>query len=181
MQNHKTIAFLAGILLLFAFHCATSHAPNDWLDQPNDVPKSCYGGWIETELINSKSVMGELIAISKDSMFIADSVFRSIPLSQIIRAKLIFYDSNYSQMVTWTFLGTLSTLSHGIGLIITAPLWLLVGSTITSERSWEPVIQYPNDTWENISFYARFPQGLPSSVDRKRITMKAPLQSNLYR
>ncbi|RPH90388.1 MAG: hypothetical protein EHM72_19170 [Calditrichaeota bacterium] len=177
MPSHKMIFYLTLILLLITNRCATFYAPTGWLDEPEQVSQSVYGGWIEVEFVDSGLVMGELIAIGQDSLFIADSLFRAIPLAQIKAAELIFYDSQYGLMASWTFLGTLSTLSHGFGLVLTGPLWVLFGSAITSARSWEPVIKYPDEPWEKISSYSRFPQGLPAHIDRKRIVMKKPTKS----
>jgi hypothetical protein len=177
MPSRRILFFLILNLSLIISRCATFTAPAGWLDEPEQAPQSAYGGWIEVELLDSRMVTGELIAIGQDSLFIADSLFRAISLAQIKGAEVVFYDSQYGLMASWAFLGTLSTLSHGFGFVLTAPLWMLFGSGITSARSWEPVIKYPDEPWDKISSYARFPQGLPSPIDRQRIFMKKPTKS----
>ncbi|HEY5564790.1 MAG TPA: hypothetical protein VIL33_04305, partial [Rhodothermia bacterium] len=120
-------------------------------------------------------VMGELIAIGGDSMYVlTDAEFHSIPLQDIEAARLFYFDPKVSQHGVWVTLGFFSTLSHGFFLALTAPVWLIAGSAMVGARSREPLVRYKSSrdsgkaevVWREIAMYARFPQGLPDGAGR---------------
>jgi hypothetical protein len=88
---------------------------------------------------------------------------------QVQRAELTGYDSQASELAAWTVLGTLSTASHGVGLILTAPFWVISGAASTAKQSRCGYVRYPPAIREDFLPYARFPQGLPPEVDRSRL------------
>jgi hypothetical protein len=118
-------------------------------------------------------VQGELIALSPDRVFVLTDVgLLELPKTTISQAKLTAYDSGAVALGVWTFLGTLSTISHGVFLIISAPVWVIGGSAITAVQSHKPVISYPKNSWEAFQRYARFPQGLPQGLERSSLLPK---------
>lgn len=177
MQNHKLIFGVIYVLLSLFCGCAVVNVPDQYLVEANEKTKDVYGSWINVELTEEnnykdKKVSGELIASSADSIFVADSLFQAIPIYRVKFARLVVYDSNKKAMIGYTLLGTLSTLSHGWFLGITAPLWIIFGSSSAAIRSREPIYDYPANSFETLSKFARFPQGLPPTVNRSLIRAK---------
>lgn len=176
MQSRRfsQICFIA-VLLILIVGCATNTAPRGWLDVPKASQSKTFGGWLEVEHgeNSAKRVQGELIALSPDRVFVlTDDGLLEIPKTTISQAKLTAYDSGAVALGVWTFLGTLSTISHGFFLIISAPVWVIGGSAATAVQSHKPVISYPKNSWEAFQRYARFPQGLPQGLERSSLLPK---------
>ena len=176
MQSRRfsQLCFIA-VLLILIVGCATNTAPKGWLDVPKASQSKTFGGWLEVQHgeNSTKRVQGELIALSPDRVFVlTDAGLLEIPKTTISQAKLTAYDSGAVALSVWTFLGTLSTISHGVFLIISAPVWVIGGSSITAVQSHKPVISYPENSWEAFQRYARFPQGLPQGLERSSLLPK---------
>ncbi len=168
----KTGLFWWMIFVLF-IGCAHTHAPAGWLSEPQDLSSDPYGGWITLKLKSNQTLSGELIAVSEDSVYVADNSFHVIPQSDVLKARLVAYNSHAGQMGTWTILGTLSTISHGLFLVLSAPVWMIGGGIAASVRSRDPILDYPKHHFNRLAFYARFAGGLPHGIDRNRIVMKS--------
>jgi hypothetical protein len=76
-----------------------------------------------------------------------------------------------------TFLGTVSTISNGWFLVFTAPMWMIGGGITSSKLSYNAIVDYPRMELNRFAPFARYPQGLPSVIDRSRIKMKRGLDS----
>jgi len=173
---NKTHSIFVLFLSLLVVSCATTHAPRGWLASPSDMQTDAYGGWLELEYDSTSQaktqLAGELIAISADSIFIANETFHAIAVSSVKSARLVAYKSNAEWMGGLVFLGMLSTISHGGFLILTAPMWIIGGSSASGVRSFEPIVDYPKQEWSRFVPFARYPQGLPAGIDRNQIKMK---------
>ncbi|MGE5693532.1 MAG: hypothetical protein ACM3YF_07120 [Candidatus Zixiibacteriota bacterium] len=180
--------FLASILVcsgvILAAGCAGSSAPAGWLETPSKVQSQAYGAWAEVQykMASSKkklTVSGELIAFEEESVYVlTDSLLVGMPTSNIIKAKLTSYDSNAGLLAIWALVGTLSTPSHGVGLIFSAPAWIVGGSTATVQQSRTPIKRFPDKPWQELRGYARFPQGLPSGLDWQSLKPKPLSEEN---
>ncbi len=170
MQNHDLIHRVLSVVLCFLItSCATTKVPSHWLSEPEQTASDAYGGWINIESRENR-IAGELIAISEDTVFIADSTFHAVGSKEILSARLVAY--NAPRMGGYVLLGTISTISNGWFLIFTAPMWIVGGSIATTLRTFEPIIDYPErPLWVFIPF-ARYPQGLPPDLNRGLIVMK---------
>jgi hypothetical protein len=150
------------MLLLFG-SCTTVKAPQGSVPRRTELPAEAFGGWISV-VHDNKTYEGELIAISDDSVVLLNqngNIFLS--KDGIINARLIMYNTDYGRFAKWTVLGSFSSLSNGFFLIGTLPLWIIVGSSISSgEANRVNYIFYTGKGWEEINKFARFPQGLPS-------------------
>lgn len=181
----KTRTFLILSLAVVIVGCASSSAPRKWLDQVEKRNLSGYGGWIklwlEPDSTGAMIGQGELLVISDDSLFWFDEyTLRAVSKDRIKKLKLELYQSKSGQLSTWTLVGTLSTASHGILSLLTAPLWLLTGIGSTAAASYDPIeklskkqIDVPGDRfWPKIRKGARFPAGFPEGLDRTTLTPK---------
>jgi hypothetical protein len=169
MQNNNNAPPLVAIVAALLFSgCASTGAPSGWLTMPEDIPSDPYGGWVTVEHGDGLS-RGELIAVSGDTLFLADSRLHAIPIAGIRSARLATYDPTAGQIALGTFGGVLLTLTNGAGLILTGPLWIIGGSIAAVSRSMEPIIDYPDEPIERFTAYARFPQGLSNSIRRETL------------
>jgi hypothetical protein len=159
--------------------CVLTKAPKGWLSDPEDLASNVRGGWIEIEWFvanrsdrSSRSVeeaMGELIAVHDDSLYVLTSKdLHAIAVDQIKRSRLFIYDSHLGSLQSWAFAGLLSTMSHGVFLILSAPMWLISGIAITASHSRQPLVSYDPGrnslqrfNLDTIRAYSRFPQGMP--------------------
>jgi len=170
MENNKLLSRIACILLcLLSVDCAVTHEPQRWLPEPEEVPLDPYGSWAEVTTKGSR-VMGELIAVTSDTVFVADTMLHGVPVKTIERARVVTFEpDNYIASVLW---GPLLTISNGFFLILTAPMWIIGGPIATIARSYDPIVDYPSKPLTELQCYARFPQGLPHDIDRSAIQMK---------
>ena len=170
MQNHNFLFKIFAIpLCILMANCASTNTPHHWLNEPRETALDVYGGWIDVRSRGSQ-IAGELIAISEDTVFVANTMLHAVASEDIVSARLVIYDA--AGMGWIVFGGTLSTISNGLFLIFTAPMWLIGGPIAAISRSYEPIVDYPQKSLEHFKPFARFPQGLPSGVDRDAIRTK---------
>jgi len=166
------------ILVLFS-GCAITHAPSGWLSDSHELQYEAFGGWLQVHYSKNdslkQSTMGELIALSSDSLYVLgrNENLHVIAVADVTHARLVEYKSHHGELGGWIALGTLSTVSHGWYLILTAPLlWIFAGTLAASSRSYDPIIDYPRYSFNEFKAYARFPQGLPKNLDRHKLKPK---------
>lgn len=182
----KVVAIVAALLGVMVTGCAGTGAPGGWLPSAGATQEEAHGAWIsirhgtEGDAVRTE---GEFIAVGDDTVFVlvTDSEASSlvaIPRSLDLTAKLGTYNPETGGIVAWTALGALSTVSHGIGLILTAPVWIITGAVVTSNQARTAIERYPGgnpwDAWDDLRVFARFPQGLPESVDRATLEPRSP-------
>ena len=110
---------------------------------------------------------GEFIAVDENVVYLLYNSVYQIPRHKIYSSVLELDSKSSTGYGLWTAGGTVSTFSNGYFLVITAPLWLLVGipSTVGESSRDRYEIEYPKDVyWEKVKKYARFPQGV-SDID----------------
>ena len=164
------------ILALSLIGCASTSAPSGWLPSPANSASDVYGGWATVEIDSAdkrQDIQGELIAVEFDTMYVLSRRgLHAVPKKYILNAKVAYFEGDYSGISAWTLLGTISTISHGFYLLITAPLWIVTGSLTAASVSHNQVVEYPDHSWDELKMYSRFPQGLPASLDRQSLKLK---------
>lgn len=180
------VGVVAALLGVVVTGCAGTGAPSGWLPNAAATQEEAHGAWISIRHRSDGDdvrVEGELIAVGDDTVFVltTDSAAWSlvaIPRSDDLTAKLGTYDPATGGIVAWTFLGTVSTMSHGINLILSAPVWIITGTVVTNTQARTAIERYPGDSpwdaWDELRVFARFPQGLPESVDRAMLEPRLP-------
>jgi len=170
---------VVGAIALFgadAAGCASNTAPPGWLRPAEDVQLEARGAWIEVIVADTGSsemlgrVDGELIAAEPDSLFVLTyDGLELVPVERVRHVKVTPWWIDRSSFSTWLALGTLSTLSHGFGLLLSAPVWLLGGGAAAAQGSGAG--QFRSDAANTLvlRFFARFPQGLLPGIDRAAI------------
>jgi hypothetical protein len=172
-------------------------APDGWLPRAEQAQRDPYGGWIAviagrgpgdlppavpaSPLIKKGKmfeVSGELLAVDQDSLYVltADAVVCAVSLAAITRAKATAYDPRVGPVRRWAALGTVSAVGQGAGMLLTLPLWLIVGLPAASAHGAKAHIvlradggQFPRGgkcrpDWAALRPYARFPQGPPPEL-----------------
>jgi hypothetical protein len=164
IKNNLLWAILS--LAVLAASCA---GPVSYLPEHEMIGEENHGAYIEIGTLSGKVYSGELIAVGDSSLIVREEIdslshcFLS-PLSDIRSYTIRFANGkNYGWAVPFY---TLGTISHGIGLILTAPVNFLVTTVIALDacyayqmESWNTTI-----TYAELKMYARFPQGLPEGV-----------------
>jgi hypothetical protein len=175
--NSKNVpVFLASAAIALIAGCAGTGAPDAWLPDARTGGQEAYGAWIIVELEAGglqQPIAGEFLALGPDSLFVLTAArLEAIPLADVHRAKVIFYDPRADVVGIWTAVGTLSTPSHGVGLLISAPVWLLLGCSTTVVQRNNAIRNYPRsngymqpaEKWSGMNRFARFPQGPPPDI-----------------
>jgi hypothetical protein len=151
------------VLLLAVAACAGNPDPRG---RPAElVARDGHGGWIVVTDRRGTELSGELIAIDPDAVrLLGPAGLVSIARSDIESAELWAWDSQYGNLWTWGGLGAVSTITHGFWLVFSAPIWIVTtGITATIQRH-APLRSYPDDGWDKLAIWARFPQGMPPGV-----------------
>ncbi len=175
------------ILILFS-GCATTYAPHDWLPKTDDVPKGAYGGWMTLfvkpdSLMNSNKLLqynGEFISSDTSHVYLlADSLY--VVNKKDVMSSLIEIDQkNISDFGLWTAGGCLLTATNGLFAILTAPIWLITGISVSVGESVRDRYETDNPDelyWSSIQKFSRFPQGI-AEINLMSLTPKEIIHKN---
>jgi len=95
-----------------------------------------------------------------------------VPVANVRQGKLTTVQSEVGNVAGATGLGVVSTISNGILLVFTMPLWIIVGTAAGSSQSYAPERRVPPLHWAELNGFARFPQGLPDGVSLASLRAK---------
>jgi len=149
--------------------CTAHRAPRGFLPDTREAQTQASGGWIEVRYRPAQGggeVMGELLAATADSLWVM-TPSRPVVMAtaDIAAGRLVGYDAGAGTVALATLIGTLATVSNGAFLVFTAPMWIIGGSMAASSQSKVPLEELPALRWTDLAAFARFPQGIPPSVD----------------
>src|SRR5262245_46028296 len=137
----RGLSAVAGALLVASLPgCMLNMAPPKWLPTADEA--AVYGGWIRLEIEGRAPrtvVEGELLAVNEDSVWVlAHEGTRAFSARSVRKGTLTAYDPKAGTLGNWTLVGTLSTASHGVVLLISAPVWILTGTIATAAQAHKP-------------------------------------------
>ena len=163
------------LLTVICLGCGSVKAPQGAVPTRVLLETDAYGGWIGVTGPNGEMTQGELIALTTDSVFVLDkNELHVIALGDVTAARLIMFKTAEGGYAVWTFLGSILTLTNGGFATFTLPATIISGvSTTFNEARRINYIDYPASSWAMIGKYARFPQGLPSNVDRTILKLRS--------
>jgi len=181
MRSHSRLP-LALPLAAMLTACATTNAPPNFLPEPEIAGREVHGGWLEVNVANRSGgqfpLAGELLAITADSVWLTrrpDSLAAAnsgyvIARSAVRSAKLTWWSAapGTGNLGVLTILGTLSTISNGFILILSAPAWILTGSIASATYTFAPRtgLEPANPDGPDLRSLSRFPAGMPTGLDR---------------
>ncbi len=171
MRATRPWAFGAGLGFALAA-CAGNTAPAGFLVTPRLAQTEAYGGWVELLVTGGVRVDGELIAVTADSVWVLGTASVVVPVANVRQGKLTTVQSEVGNVAGATGLGVVSTISNGILLVFTMPLWIIVGTAAGSSQSYAPERRVPPLHWAELNGFARFPQGLPDGVSLASLRAK---------
>jgi hypothetical protein len=135
------------------------------------MARSGLGSWAVVTQHEFKETEGELIATDNGALYML--VNETHELRRFDRTpdlKVVLYNYSIEQeLEAWRVLGSLSTLSHGAWLVISLPIWLITTSATINGEMDRASTRYPEEPWEVLGMWARFPQGLPLGIDAKTL------------
>jgi len=152
--------------------CAGNTAPAGFLVPPRLAQTEAYGGWVGLLVTGGARVDGELIAVTADSVWVLGTASVVVPVANVRQGKLTTVQSEVGNVAGATGLGVVSTISNGILLVFTMPLWIIVGTAAGSSQSYAPERRVPPLHWAELNGFARFPQGLPDGVSLASLRAK---------
>ena len=163
MRRTRTLALC--VLATAIAACTRNPAPDGFLPKPLAAPSDPYGGWIEL-WSRGDSLSGEFLAYDRDSVFVLQEFgdVRAWPVSDVTRARIFWYDSQYSKTATWAALGTVSALSHGVVFVLSGPVWLIAGISSARADSRAALVEPGRVEWAEAARYARYPAGMPPNL-----------------
>lgn len=168
------------LLIMTAGGCASTGAPDGWLPVANEAPQDPYGAWVTVEYVKTHSeqfLVGEFLAVDADSLYVLNPYLSGDPVvgvshDLINKARVASFDPETGQASGWVMAGTFSTLSHGLGAAITAPLWIMMGSAMVGGHSRSALDDFPDQDWAELRKFARFPQGPPPEIHQLGLVPK---------
>ena len=152
--------------------CAGNTAPAGFLVPPRLAQTEAYGGWVELLVTGGARVDGELIAVTADSVWVLGTASVVVPVASVRQGKLTTTNAEVGNVAGATGLGVVSTISNGILLVFTMPLWIIVGTAAGSSQSYAPERRVSPLHWAELNGFARFPQGLPDGVSLASLRAK---------
>lgn len=164
-RSLAVLASLASLACLAA--CASSPDPRP--RGPEAAMHDGLGGWAVATLTDNNVIVGELIATAPDVYILAR--FRNHPPALVSRPRAAIaqldvypYVDGNADLESWGVVGTLSTIANGYFLVFTAPAWIattVLGATFEGRSAH---VRYPDKPWDELTKWARFPQGMPPGM-----------------
>ncbi len=160
----KKIHYCLLFILITLSACGRYNVP-----RPKDSYLNSYGAIINIYNRNGKQIgSGELIAAMNNKVYVLHHKVVAYDDSDVITGKLIIArTSDHPEAIsTWGALLPLTSFAHGFGMLLSLPVNLAVGVSIAvSASSSAYTIRYPSEiSRENLSKFARFPQGIPTNI-----------------
>ena len=168
-------------IALLTSGCATYTAPQGWLPTAEQAQRTTHGAWLGIRYTTpgqstESALEGELIAVGDSAIYLLGTFgVTRVPARLITVAQLEFHDYSLHGHITWTAVGALSTVTHGLFLLISLPVWLTAGGingVALSEAGQNYSVTPDSGWWTEASQYARFPQGLPPGLELKDLRKK---------
>ena len=126
------------------------------------------GAWINI-ITDQEAVAGELLAVEAQALVVASTAgFQRVPVTRIRSWTLSWYEAENDGVILFGVVGTLSTLSHGWWLVLTAPLLWMIPTPIMARAQSKQGHESGTGRDEGhlrLAAYARFPAGLPPGFD----------------
>lgn len=160
------------LVALVGISCVSNPAPQGWLPTPVQAASDPWGAWVTMTLTDTFTIAGELLGVDRDTVFVlpADGQVRRVPRDYVATARLAWFDADIEEVRAWGLLGAASTFSHGFGLVITMPIWIIAGTASAASESRAPLLEARAAGWDVLRRYSRFPGGVPDALPAQLTT-----------
>jgi hypothetical protein len=157
-------------LLVLALSAACATAPTNRASNEGDredghsvadVPVFGFGAEVTER--SGMEAEGELLAVDAEHVWI-NGPGGPAPLHRMDIDHVIVWvsgDKSWVGFGVWTLLGTLSSVSNGLFLVFSAPIWLGTGIATSTASSSYNRARFEKPNFTNLWQFARYPQGLP--------------------
>ncbi len=164
------------ILVTFSMTLGACKSPH-YLPKPMSFQYHTKGLFIECVLNLAPNVTGEIIAVNSSYIDLlplnAEDGVISVEKRSIKSARIrVALTSNNPEMFKiWAGTIFLSSIGHGGFAIFSIPINLAVALPVANNAAKSSFdVFYPKEiSWEELSKFARFPQGIPETVNRQSI------------
>ena len=170
------ILFLIPLFLLGA--CSS---PN-YLSTPEDFKYQVEGLTLKALLKSEDVILGEIIEVDSETITILrinqksyekSKKIQIVSKKEIVHADVIIAGTSNNPKAISTRAGIINAapLAHGYFAIITVPLNLAITLPIANNAAKASYrVNYPeNISWDKMTKFARFPQGIPENIDPRDI------------
>ena len=167
MQTKIILTILCSIIL----SSCRSFSPR-YIPSSNDIDVNEYGSYIKISRKDSSSIDGELIAIDNYKIIVlseSENKCAIVPISKVQKFSLRYAKPKHYNLAIPAY--ALGAITHGFYLGISALINIIVTSMVS--QSGETAFEYTdkNITYDYLKRFARFPQGIPASIDIATIKM----------
>ncbi|GAA4934995.1 hypothetical protein GCM10023314_04200 [Algibacter agarivorans] len=156
--------------ITFMWSCSTPK----YLSAPKDFKNHVNGLYLEYKLKKSQSrVIGEIIEVENNYvklLQVDNKEIITISQNDIKQAQVLVSLSanNQKALNNWAGLLNLASLGHGYFMVFTVPINLVSSASIHARGVYR--MKIPDDVdWHELHKFARFPQGIPESIDENLI------------
>jgi len=145
-----------------------------YLPDINGIAKNQYGSYIEILLVGNYYLKGELIAVNPKKVFVLKNDKNFMQLDSVslteIKNFTLRYAKGKAKNYAWTIPASAAiTISHGWFLIFSLPINLLTTTIVTTNAGSSFAMNKYDIMWDELSKFARFPQGIPPNIQLKDI------------
>jgi hypothetical protein len=151
-------------------------APSGQVPLPRAAGQDVYGGWALVRLMEPDLLLeGELLAAVRDTVWVLrDDGVHIVHRAEVRRAEVVGFDSRPHDVGRGTALGILATVTHGVFLVATAPLWITTGVLGSIHQESISRVRAEADDLAVLAKFARFPQGPPPGLDLQSLRPRPP-------
>jgi hypothetical protein len=123
-----------------------------------------YGHWVILKLDGGRKIGGELIAVDDAAGLLYlgwGATLTSVPLARVREIDVVEHSREGVGDFAWSWSGLATTPSHGVLLLVTAPIWLFFGVVPAGKNG---TLGVERASLGELRAWARFPQGLPGAL-----------------
>lgn len=135
-----------------------------------DVPVR--GHFVNVYVEEGPSKSGELISVSKRELIVLEkNEDVAVPLDEIRYVEVEdVWSAQSSWGGAWVLLGTLSTISHGFIILLSAPIWVLTGIPAVAGGELSNDVDFRKGELQKLRAFARYPLSREDALKRRRPT-----------
>ncbi|NNE09139.1 MAG: hypothetical protein HKN20_11315 [Gemmatimonadetes bacterium] len=164
-------------------------APKNWFDPIDEEAAHAYGSWAVVVVPpaegerRKRKTWGEIIAVEPDTLFLLDGAnLQRIPRSEVIELWGLRHGQYYSGGLHAFGNFVISPLLIGLWAVPGVIVHAIAGFGSSGDYAGRQTQDYPDRVrWTELAKGARFPAGIPPTLDRDRIRQKKDYEYSLER